>query len=272
MKLFPRSIYLLGLVFIASLNIFGGDSAPGWLRQAASIRPPSFEKEVSAVVLHNETQVTLENEGRMVTVENYAVKILTREGRRNAVATAFYLVSSGKVRSIEAWLIRPDGTVKEYDKKMVLDIISDPDDVYNEGRIKVIDASGDSDAGSVFGYTIISEDRPLFFQEKWFSQDDLPAMMSRYTLNLPSGWKASSVTFNHPEIKPQINGTSYTWELRNLPFVKSEPLSPSVVNLVPWVAINYSPEANSQSVSKAFADWLEVSRWTTIALRSAGHR
>lgn len=262
MKLFPRIVFFFCFTILISLDAFGG-SLPNWLKQAASVQTPGYEKEVPAVVLHNEKVVTLENEGRIVTVENYAVKILTREGRENALATAFYLVSAGKVRSIEAWLIRPDGTTKEYDKNTVVDVISDPDDVYNEGRVKVIRGVDDADAGYVFGYTIVSEERPLYFQEKWFSQDELPAMMSRYTLNLPSGWKATSVTFNHPEIKPQINGTSYTWELRNLQFIKSEPLSPSVHNLAPWLAINYQPENNSQAVSKAFADWMEVSRWET---------
>ncbi len=263
MKLFPRLSFTLCFIFLLSLNAFAGDTPPNWLKQAASTQTPSFDKEVTAVVLHNEKVVTLENEGRIVTVENYAVRILTREGRRNAIATAFYLVSAGKVRSIEAWLIRPNGTTKEYDKNTVVDVISDPDDVYNEGRVKIISGIDDADAGYVFGYTIVSEERPLYFQEKWFSQDDLPTMLSRYTLNLPAGWKASSLTFNHAEIKPQVNGTNYVWELRNLPHIKSEPLSPSVNNLVPWLAINYQPENDSQAVSKAFADWIDVSRWET---------
>ena len=49
--------------------------------------------------------VSLNNDGVQVTTENYAVKILSREGRRHAVAMALYLVSSGKVRDIEAWLV-----------------------------------------------------------------------------------------------------------------------------------------------------------------------
>ena len=179
------------------------------------------------------------------------------------MASVYYLVSSGKVRDMDAWLIRPDGTTKSYDKKSILDIISDPDDVYNEGRVKIIDASDDVDTGYIFGYTIISEDQPLFYQDIWSFQERLPTLASRYTLSLPSGWKASSVTFNHETIAPQVNGTSYTWELRNLAPIPPEPMSPSIKNLAPRVAINYSPENNSNAVSRAFADWTEVSRWAT---------
>jgi Domain of Unknown Function with PDB structure (DUF3857)/Transglutaminase-like superfamily len=265
--MYPRFIFTL-LFFIAlftSVSANPVDSgAPSWLRQAASATvPTTYEKNVKAVVLHNEQQVTLEGSGMLVTTENKAIKVLTREGRREAVALAFYLVSSGKVREMNAWLIRPDGSVKEYDKKSIIDQISDPDDVYNEGRLKIIDGSDDSDTGYVFGYTIVSEDRPLFYQDRWFFQDDLPTLMSRYTLNLPSNWNASSITFNYAEVKPQVNGTSYTWELRNLAPIADEPMSPSFVNMVPRIAINFSPNDASQAVDRAFANWTEVSRWAT---------
>ena len=198
-----------------------------------------------------------------MTVENYAVKLLNREGRHFAVARAFYLVSAGKVRSIEAWLIRPDGSVKTYEKNAILDIIADPDDVYNEGRLKLIDASDDVDTGHIFGYTVVSEDVPLFYQDRWQFQSRLPTLVSRYSLNLPQGWKASSITFNAAEVKPAVSGSSYTWEMRNLPPIPPEPLSPAVENLAPRVAINYAPENQAQSVNRAFADWLDVSKWAT---------
>ena len=264
-KIRLSQILLLAVVFTFSFagNAFGGDTPPSWMKQAAALSLPSYDKEVSAVVLYNEKVVTLNSENMQVTTENYAVKILSREGRRHAIATALYLVSSGKVREIEGWLIRQDGTVKNYDKKTILDVISDPDDIYNEYRLKVIDGSDDADTGMVFGYTVVSEDKPLYFQEKWFSQETLPTLVSRYTLNLPTGWKASGITFNHAPLTPQVSGTSYTWELRNLPFIKAEPMSPSVTNIVPWVAINYAPDNAAQSGNKVFTNWSEVARWTT---------
>ena len=241
----------------------GDNAPPSWMRQSASVNTPTYEKDVPAIVLLNEQQITLGNDGKLVTTENYAVKILTREGKDFALARAFYLVSSGKVRDMDAWLIRPDSSTKSYDKKSILDVISDPDDVYNEGRVKVIDASSDVDAGYIFGYSIVSEDQPLFYQDIWSFQGRLPTIDSRYTLSLPPNWKASSVTFNHETIAPQVNGTSYTWELHNLAPIPPEPMSPSVRNIAPRVAINYSPENNSNAVSRAFADWTDVSRWAT---------
>ena len=254
--------FLLIAILLGS-QVALADDAPSWLKHAASLPVPGYEKDVPAVVLQDEQQVSLSNDGKLTTTENFAVRVLSREGKRTAIARAFYLVSAGKVRDIQAWVIRPGGTVKEYDKKNVLDIISDPDDVYNEGRIKVIDASDDVDTGYVFGYTIVSEDSALFYQDSWAFQDRLPTLISRYALNLPSGWTASSITFNTNEVKPQVNGTSYTWEMRDLAPIRWEPASPSPVNLSPRIVINYMPDPKSMSVGRVFADWKDVSRWAT---------
>ncbi|CAN5734120.1 hypothetical protein BH20ACI4_BH20ACI4_07760 [soil metagenome] len=263
MKLFPRISFTLCFIFLISLNAFGGDTPPNWLRQAASVQIPAYDKDVPAVVLYDEQQVTLGSDGKLTTVTNYAVKLLVREGKGYAIARALYLVSSGNVREIEGWLIRPNGTTRNYDKKSVIDVIADPDDVYNEYRIKVIDASDEADTGYIFGYTVVSEERPLFYHDSWSFQSRLPTMLSRYTLTLPSGWKATSKTFNAAEIAPQINGTSYTWQMNNLAPIPPEPLSPSVGNLAPRVNINYAPDDRIQAVNKAFADWTEMSLWAS---------
>ncbi|MEQ1644813.1 MAG: DUF3857 domain-containing protein [Pyrinomonadaceae bacterium] len=255
--------FLLPLIAVISVFPVFADDPPTWMRQASSMSVPGYDKDVPAVVLHDEQQVSLNSDGKLTTTENYAVKLLSREGKRQAIARAFYLVSAGKVKEIQAWVIRPGGTFKEYDKKTVLDVISDQDDVYNEGRIKVIDATDDVDTGYVFGYTIVTEETALFYQDQWAFQSRLPTLMSRYALNLPSGWTASSLTFNTADVKPQVNGSSYTWEMRGLAPIKWEPMSPSAVNLAPRIVINYQPDPKSQAVGRVFADWQDVSRWAT---------
>lgn len=259
---FLRISVFLVVAFFSTASVFAGE-VPQWMRHAVARTVPVYEKDVPAVVLHSENHVTLENNGKLVLVENFAIKLLNKEGRGHAIARAFYLVSAGKVRDIEAWIIRPDGSTKNYDKKAVIDIIADRNDVYNEGRVKLIDASGDVDTGFVFGYTVVSEDLPLFYQDVHLFQGRLPSLVSRYVLTLPQGWQATSTTFNHADIRPQINGSTYSWELRELPPIPPEPLSPSLRNLAPRIAINYAPQSSTAAVNKVFADWLAVSRWAT---------
>jgi transglutaminase-like putative cysteine protease len=262
--MFPRSLFSFAVLFLALTNAWAAGDAPGWLQQAASVKPPTYDKAVTAVVLRNEQNVTLDTAGKLVTIERYAVRVLTREGRREAIARAFYLSNFSQVRDMEAWLISPTGSVvRSYGKKEIVDIISDPDDIYDEGRMKVINASSEADVDFVFGYTVTTDDRPLFYQDRFLFQDELPTLVSRYTLTLPDGWKASSLTFNRPDVQPQVTGNTWAWEIRDLGPIADEPMSPSFVNLAPRLAVNYAPPLESQAVNKAFTNWLEVSKWAS---------
>ncbi len=257
-----RPILIFSFTFILAINAFGG-SPPSWLKQASKIKTPTYEKDVPAVVLHNEQETTVNENGKIVTTERYAIKLLNREGRGFARARGFYLVSAGKVRDMEAWVVYQNGSNKDYGKKETLDVIADQDDVYNEGRVKVIDASNDVNVGDVFGYTIETENPPLFYQDIWQFQGRLPTVNSRYVLNLPNNWTASSVTFNHTDIKPTVSGSRYIWQLGNLPPIPPEPMAPSVMNLAPFMAVNFKPDEANKGINRTFNNWKEVSKWAT---------
>lgn len=261
-RTFPIALMAIVFFFVSAHSTAAQD-APDWLKRASTMTAPAYDKDTHAVVLHKEENLTLDSSGKLITTERYAVRVLNREGRIEAFASVYYLVNFGQVREMEAWLIAPGGSTKKYGKKEIVDQISDMDDVYNEGRIKYINASGDADVGYVFGYTVTSEEKPLFYQTRWAFQDQLPTLFAKYSLSLPQGWKASSITFNRPEVAPQISGQTYTWELRDLKPIPREPMSPSFQNLAPRIAINYAPDNSSQVVDAAFANWVDVSRWLT---------
>ncbi len=256
------------VVFFAAaafcVSAFAGGEAPEWLKQAARTPVPNYEKEVDAVVLFHEEAVALDANGRLVTVERHVIKILQKEGVRDAVASAFYLSKFSQVKNLDAWLLAPNGAVTEFGKKETVDLISDPDDIYDEGRIKSIDASSQAEIGSIFGYTSTTEDRPLFYQQQFLFQDGHPTLVSRFSLNLPQGWSAKSLTFNRAPVTPQVNGSTYFWELRDLAPISIEPMAPTFSNLVPRIAINYSPPTEAQAADKAFSNWIDVSRWATV--------
>jgi hypothetical protein len=237
---------------------------PSWLQQAVEIKAPLYEKDVPAVVLVDDSQIIIGSDGKQNESYNYAVRILRREGRGYAVGDVNYLPNISKVKDFRAWLIRPGGVIKRYGKDDTMDVAGDLNDVYNEYRIKKISASDEADTGAVFAYTYTKEDRSVFSQAEWFFQSSLPVINSRYTLTVPEGWRAEGVTFNYPKIEPKITGTSYVWELSNLAPIPYEPLSPSISQLVPRLAVSYFPSAATQSLSiKTFTNWGEVAGWLT---------
>src|SRR5688572_23050317 len=239
-----------------------GDEAPPWLQQLAKLPTPTYEKDVPAVVLQAERRVTINEDGRIVTVSTYAFRILSREGRVYAKALEFYQNDGAKVRELKAWLIRPNGLVKKYGKDETIDAVEDPNDIYNESRLRIISATDDADTGAVFGYQSITEERSIFSQDAWPFQHRLPALSSRYVVALPSGWAAKGVTFNHPAITPPVSGSTYTCELGNLSPIVPGPNSPRVSSLAPRIAVSfYSPADKPSSNFKPFTNWSQVSYW-----------
>src|SRR5687768_7846818 len=135
-----RKLIFLTLTVLMFLNTSASaatvEEAPAWLQAAATSKTGTFDKDVHAVVLRNDRAVTVNNDGRITTTTTYAVRILTREGREYAQAAEVYLTQSGKVREINAWMIRPTGSIKKYGKDQTADLIADPNDIYNEYRIR----------------------------------------------------------------------------------------------------------------------------------------
>lgn len=261
MKLWLISILGLLLLVAPAKASVAGDEAPVWVQQAATLKVPSFEKEIPAVVLLNERITTIDSDGRITEVVNYAVRVLQREGREYASGHVVYATDGGKVKELRAWLLRPGSETKRYGKDEAVDIAGALNDVYNEYRVRSISATNDADVGSVFAYTYTREERSVFSQDSWSFQDELPSITSRYTLMLPTGWRADAVTFNHPNVEPRVNGSTYTWELSNLAGVPEEPMRPRITDLVPRLAVSYYPPATQQVSIKTFSNWSDVAAW-----------
>lgn len=256
----PRLFAILALLLFGTTAI--ADETPQWVQQAAAIKVPAYDREVAAVVLVDESLTSINSEGRVNEVYNHAVRILRREGRDYAVGQVGYVPDSGKVKEFRAWLIRPSGEIKRFGKDDSVDIAANLNDVYNEYRLRRISARDDAETGAIFAYSYTLEDRSIFSQTDWAFQSSLPVISSRYNLTLPEGWRAEAVTFNHATIEPRVNGSSYTWELSNLPAIPDEPLSPSLTHLVPRLAVSYFPPASSQQLSiKTFSKWSDVAAW-----------
>ena len=262
-----KLITILALLFLAvpvGATSSTADDAPIWVQQAAAIKVPTYDKEIPAVVLVDDSMKTISPDGKVTEVYNYAIRILRREGREYARAQVGYIPEIGKVKEFRAWLIRPGSELKKYGKDETMDVAAELNDVYNEYRHKRIVGVDDADTGSVFAYSYTVEDRSVFSQDDWAFQGTLPVMNSKYNLSLPEGWRAEAVTFNHPNIEPRVSGTSYSWELSNLAPIPFEPLSPSLSHLVPRLAVSYYPPAASASPAiKTFSSWSEVASWLT---------
>jgi len=263
------------LVVLSAAVLQGADEVPSWMREIVTAKTPVFDPKVPAVVLFQETRVAIEDNGKMVTTERRLLRILSQEGRQFANGSHLYTVGGGHVRDVRAWVLGPSGDAVPLVKDNYFDRVYDTTNAYDDVRTRGVDARSKVDPGSVFGYEIVSEENALFTQIEWPFQrclytlqltstpalECLPALVSRYGLKVPEGWRAESVVYNHAPIPPLVDGTAYTWEVRDLQFIEPEPASPHLSSLEPRLCISWYARSGAKSSALSFADWKDASVW-----------
>jgi Domain of Unknown Function with PDB structure (DUF3857)/Transglutaminase-like superfamily len=242
--------------------------APSWVTEVATRATPAFSGRVPAVVLFYEQKVNVDSLGMMTTVTRRAVKILTHEGKREAQAAESYEQDGSEVKELRAWLVAPSGFVKTFDKSDIGDLGIYSDDLYNDFRVRQVSAAN-PELGSVFIYESEVQRKATEAQDRFFFQDRLPCLESRYAITAPAGWIISGHMLNQSDVQPVIDGNTYTWSLRGLPFHEREEFAPRLFGVMPELAIDFRPPAGVAD-PPSFKTWEDVSRWhTSIASTQA---
>ena len=85
------------------------DSAPDWLRAAAQQKLPDYDKDTVAVILLDETQVTVRDNGEIDTLHRAAIRLLRPEARREYGGIAVDFDKDTKISYLKAWTIASNG-------------------------------------------------------------------------------------------------------------------------------------------------------------------
>ena len=251
-----RAIWLA--LFAASL--MAGDDVPAWVREAGAQQVPAYPVRVATVTLLDDETLGIEPAGRQVTHERVAVKIL-QHSRKVPRAECYYNPKAGRVREFHAWLVPPSGKPTVFGKNAIVDSSLSTNYEYDEERLQSIEPAGDIEPGSIFAWEIVDEEKVPFPADEHSFQGEDPVLVSRYSLTLPQGWTAGGTLFNHAAMEPQVSGTTYTWELRNLPWIEPEILSPALHTLAPRLGVNYYPEDAAAPAGRPVKSWHDLSAW-----------
>ena len=219
------------------------------------------------VTLLHEESVSIDPDGHRVMRERGAVRILqTSSDTIEAYRT--YDTKTGRIRDFQGWLISPSGSATAFAKNRILDVALSRDYVYDETRAKVLEC-GAAAPGSVFAWEIVEEDRSVMVQDEFRFQSRMPVLTSRFSVTLPATWEAKGIVLNAEKVEPRTEGTTWTWEMQNLPWIDREEHSPAFEALVPQARGQLFP-ADGQSSrtqrSQGLGDGL------VVAFRSGGSR
>ncbi len=250
------------LMLASSLALAKDAGVPDWMRETArQTVKADYPAKVTTVVLLQEERLSVDPDGKRVMTERRVTKIL-QTGRHAPVAFREYNTKAGRIRDFRAWLLAPSGKEVEYAKNRVLDIaINDDKTPYDEERAKVIECDPDAPVGSIFGYEVTEEEATIFTTHPYLFQESAPVLLSRFSLSLPPSWEARAVVFNHADLQPKVDGTTYTWEIRDLPWIPEEEHSPGYLAMAPRLGITYFPASASKPELIPLKNWQSVSAW-----------
>lgn len=115
----------------------------------------------------------------------------------------------------------------------------------------MISAKSDADAGCVFGYETVTEERSVFSQFLWSFQDGNPTLLSPVTLVMPPGWRAERVKIKLPagfevdelpdaaELNQSFGNYAVTYEVKDghLIFKRTLVLKAAMISVEQYAAV-----------------------------------
>jgi Domain of Unknown Function with PDB structure (DUF3857)/Transglutaminase-like superfamily len=237
-----------------------GDSAPDWLRAAAQQKLRDYPSDTKAVILLDETQITVQSNGEIFTRHRMAIRLIRPEARDDYGGVGVNFDKDEKVVSLNAWTIEPDGKVisvgdKDAEVRGYLDALD-----YEDVKTKVLQFP-DAYPGRVVGFEDVQRDRPYVFEDDWWFQNQSPVRTARLILQIPSDWEFTTKWFNHAEVKPQTpSPDEYVWELNDLPGIDIEPQMPPWRTVAGWVGVKYFPN-DPKLRAKSTGSWTDIGLW-----------
>ncbi len=230
---------LLALALVYSPPRVHADNVPDWLRAAAQEKLPEYTKETVAVVLLEDEQTVVKDNGEIETHYRIAYKLLRPEARNDYGYAVVHFNDQTKVSFFKAWTIMPDGRDMEVKEKEVGEAGAH-DVLYSDYRFKYL-RFPEANPGSVVGYEYVQKHRPFVFEDHWIFQDLVPCRRARFSLQIPAGWEFTNHWSNFAEQKPQsaAGNNQYDWEVQNVPAIEVEPEMPSMYAIAGRMGIKY---------------------------------
>ena len=235
-------------------------SAPAWMRAQLNAPTPAHDDKADAVILYQETILTVAANGKIKRLDRQVLKIL-RPGGQTRAKPRFYFDPKSPIESLHGWSIPPDGKdyeVKERDAidSAVLDV--DGGELVSDLRMKLLPIPG-AQVGAVVGYEVEQELKPEILGDDWDVQDIVPIREARFTLILAPGWSYESSWLNHAVQAPISTGANqWSWILNDVAAVKIEPYMPPWQGIAARMVVSLVPPGGKNSGIKS---WNDIGAW-----------
>lgn len=241
-------LLVFGVFFsLGSGFAYAKDSVPDWVRTAANQPTASVPPSAPAVVLLDETVLTVGTDGKAVEHHRHVVKILRVRGRDEGIAKIAF-DNDSKILSLKVWSIAPDGHEYAMKEKEMPEVgIPNSGSMYEDTRVKVAEPPG-LDKGSVVAWEYEQRLQPYEHEDTWFFQDDIPKLTQSFALNLPAGYRYAAVWAHHAEEKAtDLENNRTRWDLPAIAGIDLDrvPLAPSIRSLEGRMTVHFGPASQA---------------------------
>ena len=233
-------------------------SVPDWLRSLAQQPARHYADDVNAVVLLDDTETTVHDNGEIVHRGRIAYRILRPEGKDYARYAVTY-DSESKVNYLRGWAITAHGQEYEAKDRDVLETSVSTYEVYSDVKAKVLKVPG-AEIGTVVGFEFEQKARPYIFQDFWQFQSEIPMEHGRYQLGLPAGWEYRADWINHADQPPAQQGGVSVWEVSDIPRIEREYARPVGEALEGRMVVSFFSD---RIRNQTYKNWADFGSWYT---------
>lgn len=263
MKLPVRGIVLLVLAGgLGSGDALAGKPPP-WLADALARPLPPGSDEACAAVLHDEQRVELRPRERTRILTRFAIRVLAKDGADRAAAAVPYVRGESEVLEFRAWLMDTDGgLVQEWKRSEAHDVSAIESGVlYTDERL-LLSADAQAKPGHTWACEWIAHADPQFAEWRWWFESDVPVALSRFQILAPKHFEFLVRVVNADSVHERREQGNWSWEMRDLPALPSEPLMPFRSNLEASVCVRLAAtDARASAWGVSFADWSDAAGW-----------
>jgi hypothetical protein len=239
---------------------------PEWVTQAAAAQPHlTAGDHPKAVILLEDTLLTVQADGQITERYRKVVKILQPGGRDYAHPVAWFN-KDHKLRSFHIWSIGPDGHQYTLNKKDIYELGAQEWGIlYNDARYKSADVPG-FDPGGVVAYEY-TEQYPAYSEdEPWEFQHSIPTVKSVFEIDLPPGWNHCALWHKYESVQPvEAAPNHFRWELSNIAGIDldSVVMAPAEQALAGRMEVYFSANPLPQGQQEVPQLWTRIGEWYT---------
>ncbi len=248
----------------------GAGGAPEWMRAQLDAPLPEHDDRTNAVMLHSETILTVQPNGKIMRLHREAIRVL-RPGGEAWGTVRVYFDSQSRITGLHAWCIPVSGKdyeVKEKDAVESAVLGVEGGDLISDQRTKTLRIPA-AIPGSVIGYEVEQELRPYMMVDGWGFQDTVPVREASYTLKLPPGWTYKTNWLNHSEVQP-VRGAAgeWRWSVADLKAIRIEEFMPPWQGIAGNMVVAFVPPTGQDA---GIQSWRDLGAWYLTLARDRGN-